>query len=60
MIGGIIMGDLIPLERLLIKMIHRDAKKEDRELYRVTAAFQDPDPPSPEKRELMEEGFVEI
>lgn len=54
------MGDLVPYEKLLIKMIHRNGKEEVKKLYKYTAGFQDPDPPDEEQRKLFEEEHFEL
>jgi hypothetical protein len=54
------MGDLIPWRRLLEKQIRRDGLREVNELCRRTANWTDPEPPTPEQRQMQEEGAMEL
>jgi hypothetical protein len=53
------MGDLVPVERLLIKMIHKEAKQEVKRIYQQTAGYQDPEIPTEEQRQMLEDGVLE-
>ena len=54
------MGDLVPSDRLLKRRIKAEAERELKRLYRVTAGFVDPDPPTEEQVRQMEEGVTEL
>ena len=54
------MGQLISQDRLLQKQIENEAKKELYRLYQYSAGFSEPLPPTPEEREHMEEGLIEL
>jgi hypothetical protein len=54
------MGDLIPSRRLIDKQVERDEIKYMKELCRRTANWADPEPPTPEQRQMQEEGAMEL
>ena len=54
------VGDLVPSDRLLKRRIKAEAERELKRLYRVTAGFVDPDPPTEEQVRQMEEGVTEL
>lgn len=54
------MGDIIPKDRFIEKLIKADAKRELNRLYEVTAGFADPDPPTDEQVRMMATGLIEL
>ena len=54
------MGDLIQRDHLLRKQIEAEAVRQLKRLYLVTAGFTDPEPPTEEQRQLMEDGVLEL
>ena len=51
-----VSGQIIPF-RMTRRTLERRALKEIQELYRITAGFTDPEPPSYEARQMLEEGW---
>ena len=54
--SGETQGKVLPF-RLTERTIRRRAIREIQELYRITAGFTDPEPPSCEARQMLEEGW---
>jgi hypothetical protein len=57
------MTNIIPITTITKASIRRQAAAEVKQLeetYRITAAFQDPEPPCEELREHFERGEVEL
>ena len=51
------MGDLISPDRLLEKQIRKEAEREAKRLYAITAGFSEPEPMTEEQRQIFDEGM---
>ena len=47
-------------DKIIMKQMKREAKRELLFLYKITAGFTDPYPPDKEMRKMFEEGFTEL
>ena len=54
------MGDLITSDRLLLRQIEAEAQREVERVYRITAGWTDPEPPTDEQVRMMAQGIIEL